>query len=103
MVIAIFSKMDGASTVHLITIAQALTVVGAPALAIALLYLATRPEMTGERQIPKCFIYLGFVAILVSCVLSTLTVRKIMAKLNPPEAKEAIVIHEEVLGFLPIE
>jgi len=68
MVIAIFSKVDGASTVHLITIAQALTVVGAPALAIALVYLATRPEMKGERQIPKGFLYLGFVAILVSCI-----------------------------------
>ena len=96
MVIAIFSKMDGSSTVHLITIAQAMTVVGAPALAIALIYLATRPEMKGERAIPKGFIYLGFVAILVSCVLSGLTVKKIAAKLNPPEAKEAVLLNEDM-------
>jgi len=92
MVIAIFSKVDGASTVHLITIAQALTVVGAPALAIALVYLATRPEMKGERQIPKGFLYLGFVAILVSCILSALTVRKIIAKLTPEEKKQAVIM-----------
>lgn len=94
MVIAIFSKMDGDSTVHLITIAQALTVVGAPALAIALMYLATRPEMKGERAIPKGYIYLGFAAIVVSCVLSGLTVKKITEKLNPPEANEAVLVDE---------
>ena len=93
MVIAIFSKMDGSSTVHLITIAQALTVVGAPALAIALIYLATRPEMSGERQVPKGFVYLGFVAILVSCVLSALTVQKIIQKLNPPEPKKVSTLN----------
>ena len=97
MVIAIFSKMDGDSTVHLITIAQALTVVGAPALAIALMYLATRPEMNGERAIPKGYIYLGFAAIVVSCVLSGLTVKKITEKLNPPEANEAVLVDE---GYL---
>ena len=95
MVIAIFSKADGSSTVHLITIAQALTVVGAPALALALMYLATRPEMKGERQIPKGFLYLGFVAILVSCILSALTVRKIIAKLAPAETKQAVLVYDE--------
>ncbi len=88
MGIAILSKIDGGSTVHLITLAQALTVVGAPALAIAIVYLATRPEVKASRV----WVTLGIIGIVVSLVLSALTVRKISAKFAGMELKRGGVV-----------
>ncbi len=73
MIVASFSLTRADSTVVLITFAQALTVLGIPALAAALLYLGTRPELTGERRVPAWILTLGAVGFLVSCVLAIRT------------------------------
>ena len=70
MVVALFSLRDKDSTVNLITFAQALTVLGLPALAWALLYLGTRPELTGVRKVPGWIIKLGWVGFMVALVLA---------------------------------
>ena len=45
------SLSGGSGAVTLITIAQALTVLGLPMLVGALLYLGTRRELTGEKKV----------------------------------------------------
>ena len=50
MCVAIASLAKEGSTVHLITIAQACTVLGIPALAAALIYLGTRTRANGATQ-----------------------------------------------------
>ena len=73
MVVAIFSLTKSGSTVTLITIAQALTVLGIPALAAALIYLGTRPELTGERKVPRWILGLAWVGFVVACGLAVRT------------------------------
>ena len=73
MVISIISMKNKESVVNLITFAQALTVLGIPALAAALLYLGTRKELTGERKIPGWVMALAWVGFLVSIVLAIKT------------------------------
>ncbi len=84
MSVAIASLAREGSTVHLIMIAQALTVLGIPALAAALIYLGTRKELQGERSIPKGIIIIAITGFCVSCVLATMTAVKVYDKLNPP-------------------
>ena len=72
------------STVHLITVAQALTVLGVPALALALVYLGTRPELNGAHRVPRLLIGLAIVGFCVSCILAGLTARTVWKKLSPP-------------------
>ncbi len=79
------------STVHLITFAQALTVVGLPAIAAALVYLGTRSDLRQRGHISSPLIGLTTVGLIVSCVLATLTVNKVIAKLSPPEKQVAAV------------
>lgn len=86
MTVAIASLASQESTVHLITLAQALTVLGIPALALALVYLGTRSELTGERRIPRPIIVLAIIGCCVSCVLAYVTASKVYTKLNPPAA-----------------
>jgi len=82
MGVAIASLAKEGSTVHLITIAQALTVLGIPALAAALIYLGTRPELQGERRIPKAITGLAIIGFGVSCVLAGMTAVKVYQKLS---------------------
>lgn len=70
------------STVHLITFAQALTVLGIPVLALALIYLGTRPELTGDRKVPRPIITLALIGFLVACVMASLTAHKVLSKLE---------------------
>ena len=84
MTIAIASLYREGSTVLLITIAQALTVLGIPALAASLIYLGTRKELQGERSIPPSFLRLAVIGFLVSCVLACMTASKVYDKFNPP-------------------
>lgn len=70
MIIAIINLRDEQSTVALISFAQALTVLGLPALALALLYLGTRPDLTGERRVPRWIIILGILGFIVACFLA---------------------------------
>ena len=70
MTLAILSLTGASGTVTLITLAQALTVLGLPALGLTLLYLGTRPELTGDRQVPRGILGTCFLGFLVSCVLA---------------------------------
>lgn len=78
MGIAVLSFAREGSTVTLITIAQALTVLGIPALALALLYLATRRELSGDRKTPGLLIGLAMVGTLVACFLAFRTLLKVV-------------------------
>ena len=68
------------STVALITMAQALTVLGIPALGLALLFLATRRELTGERRIPPVLIGVAAVGTLVACFFAVRTAMTVWGK-----------------------
>ena len=80
MLVAVASLLKEGSTVLLITFAQALTVLGIPALAAALIYLGTRKDLVGERQIPRPMLVLATVGLLVSIVLAGLTASKVVGK-----------------------
>lgn len=96
MLVAIASLAQEGSTVHLITLAQALTVLGIPALALALIYLGTRPELTGERKVPGLILGLAILGFFVSCVLAGMTAIKVYEKLNPAEKPAAQTAPAEV-------
>lgn len=70
MVVAIYTKSMGQKPVGLIIFAQSLTVLGIPMLAIAMLWLATRPDMTGENKIPFWMKFLGFIGLITSILLA---------------------------------
>jgi len=82
MTIAIWSITQDLPVVHVITVAQASTVFGLPALAAALIYLATRPDLTGERKVPKWMIVMGSVGFLLSLMLTLRTIVKVYVKLT---------------------
>lgn len=82
--VAAASLTQEGSTVHLITFAQALTVVGLPAIAAALVYLGTRPDLRQKGHIPGLLIGLTTLGLIVSCGLATLTVNKVVAKITVP-------------------
>lgn len=81
MGVAMMALARDGSVVLLITIAQALTVLGIPALAAALIYLGTRPDLTGERKVPRWMLALACVGFLVACGLACLTAVKVYGKL----------------------
>ena len=85
MIVGILSLAKEGSTVLLITIAQALTVLGIPALAAALIYLGTRKELTGDRRIPKPILTLAVIGFMVSLFLAWQTADKVYQRINPPE------------------
>lgn len=82
MGVAMLSLTQSGSHVTLITIAQALTVVGNPALAATLLYLGTRPELTGSRRIPRWILTLGWIGFFVSCFVAVRTAMAVWAKIG---------------------
>ena len=80
MGVASWSLSGASGTVTLITVAQALTVLGLPMLAAALLYLGTRKELVGDKKIPGWILgtcWLGFV---VACVLAVKTALTVWGK-----------------------
>jgi manganese transport protein len=94
MFVAIAALQNKESVVPLITLAQACTVIGLPALAAALIYLGTRPELTGPRRVPKPILVLAMIGFCVSCVLMYMLAKKVNAKMNPPdEATTAFINH----------
>ena len=93
-VVAIVSLAKEDSTVHLITLAQALTVLGIPGLALALIYLGTRKELTGKRKIPASIIFVALVGFVVSCVLAYMTAGKVYQKWSKPPANATISIRD---------
>ena len=70
LLVALLNLSNADSTVGLITFAQALTVLGLPVLAGALLYLGTRPELTGVRKVPGWIVTLGRVGFVVALALA---------------------------------
>jgi Mn2+/Fe2+ NRAMP family transporter len=80
MGVAIASLASAGSTVALITFAQALTVLGIPALAAALLYLGTRAELTGERRVPRWIVGLAWLGLVVSILLAVRTALAVWEK-----------------------
>ncbi|MGB7344593.1 MAG: divalent metal cation transporter [Pirellulaceae bacterium] len=89
MCVAIASMAGSGSTVHLITLAQALTVLGIPALAASLIYLGTRAELTGPRKVPTWMIAIASIGFCIACVTACLTANKVYQKLVPPAANVA--------------
>ncbi len=81
MAVAIASLAKEGSTVHLITLAQACTVLGIPALAAALIYLGTRPELVGPRRVPRLILGLSILGFVVSCLLALITAQKVYEKI----------------------
>lgn len=79
------SMTQEGSIVHLITFAQALTVLGLPAMAASLVYLGTRPDIQATGHIPKALIAMTVLGFCVSCFLAVLTVNKVWSKLAPAE------------------
>ncbi|MDF1823810.1 MAG: divalent metal cation transporter [Verrucomicrobiales bacterium] len=82
MTVAIFSILREGSTVSLITFAQALTVLGIPALAAALVYLGTRRELTGDRRVPRWIVGLAAAGFLISCALAIRTALAVWEKVT---------------------
>ncbi len=80
MAVAIASLAKEGSTVHLITLAQACTVLGIPALAAALIYLGTRPELIGPRRVPPVVLRLSILGFVVACLLALITAQKVYEK-----------------------
>ncbi|MBN71550.1 MAG: hypothetical protein CME32_19985 [Gimesia sp.] len=81
MVVAIYTKTMGQSPVGLIIFAQSLTVLGIPMLAIAMLWLATRSDMTGENAIPFWMKFLGFIGLITSLLLAGRTAFSLYEKM----------------------
>ena len=81
MVVASWSLSGASGTVTLITIAQALTVLGLPLLAAAVLYLGTRKELTGEKRVPKWILGNCALGFLVACGLAVKTALTVLEKL----------------------
>lgn len=79
MGIAIGCQLMGIKPVAAITVAQASTVLGLPALAATLLYLATRPELSGARKIPRWMLVMASLGLVVTTLLTARTVLKLVA------------------------
>ena len=82
MGIAIMALTKEDSAVGLITVAQALTIIGIPALALALLYLALQKDLKGEARTPRVLLAAGALATLVAIFLAILTAIKVWNKLG---------------------
>ena len=73
MTIACGCLLAGVKPVAAITIAQASTVVGLPALALALLYLASRKDLPEGGQIPRWMLFAAVIGLAVTLLLTTRT------------------------------
>jgi Mn2+/Fe2+ NRAMP family transporter len=98
--VAIASLAREGSTVHLITLAQALTVLGVPALALALIYLGTRPELKGQRRVPRTILVFAIIGLAVSCGVAVLTATKVYQNLKP--SQPAAVSCRQVMSQSPV-
>ena len=89
MAVALASLMSEGSVVHLITFAQALTVLGIPVLALALIYLGTRSDLSEQAKPPKWVLTLAIVGFAVACALASLTALTVYQKVFPVEESAA--------------
>ncbi len=92
MLVSVMSLSKEGSTVLLITFAQALTVLGIPALAAALIYLGTRKELMGERKVPYGILTVAVIGFFVSLVVAGLTANRVYGKLKPPVNEVVMVV-----------
>ena len=81
MLIAMRAFSKEGSTVGLITTAQALTVLGIPALALALVYLGVQKDLTGERRTPRWLLGVAGVGSVVACYFAVMTAIKVAGKI----------------------
>lgn len=81
MLVAAMSLGGASGTVWLITLAQALTVLGLPMLAAALLYLGTRKDLDGERKVPRWILTICSLGFVVACVLAVRTTMVVWSKI----------------------
>ena len=89
------SLLSSGSTVHWITFAQALTVVGIPALALAIFYLGTRPATSDQENVnsaapPKWMTALVLIGTIVAFALAVNTINKVSRKLWPATQAEVL-------------
>ena len=78
MNVAIAMESTAWRPVNLIIFAQAMTVLGLPVLAGAMLWLATRADMTGQRWVPRWMKLFGAVALLVTLLLAMHTAARLV-------------------------
>ena len=81
-VVAILSIQFNVSRGGIITVAQALTVLGMPALALALLYLGSRSDLVGENRTPRWVLAVVGVGFLVACFFAVRTGIAVYYKLS---------------------
>jgi manganese transport protein len=74
MVLGLVALSTGWNHVHLIMIAQACTVLGGPALAMTLLYLATRPDLQRQYPTPVWMLVAGWTGLAATLLLSVRTI-----------------------------
>ncbi len=103
MSVAIVAILRGESPVNLIIFAQAITVIGVPVLAFSMLFLATRPDLTGERAVPAWLKIMGAIGCLVTVVLAVKTSLAIRDKLSAPAPAKAATGALEPGAKQPIE
>ena len=82
MGVAVAVKAAGFQTVNLIIFAQAMTVLAVPVLAGAMLWLATRPDLTGERRVPGWLKGITAFSFAITLILATRTAYLVYLKLN---------------------
>jgi manganese transport protein len=73
MTIACGCLVAGVKPVAAITVAQASTVIGLPALSLALLYLASRKDLSDGGQIPRWMLLAAVIGLAVTLLLTTRT------------------------------
>ena len=76
MNVAIVVQWMGKSPVNLIIFAQAMTVLGLPALAFVMLYLAFQKDLVDERRVP---LWLKGVAVVGFVIVAGLAIRSAVA------------------------
>ena len=82
MTVGILVRASGQKPVNLIIFAQAMTVLGNPVLAGSMLWLATRPDLTGEKRVPLWLKILTTIGFLVVLVLALRTVFNLYTQLS---------------------
>ena len=73
MIAALLTVTAGVSTIGVIVFAQALTVLGVPVLAAAVLYLATRPKVRAGRHVPMWMKLMCAAAVVLTLLLAIRT------------------------------
>lgn len=79
MAAALAGLTTGWNVVHLIVVAQACTVVGGPALAATLLYLATRPEIRRRHPTPAWMLGLAWLGFFATVALAIRTLLNLLS------------------------